>query len=195
MKFEFICDNGVFYTPVNNFLKFIMGKYSLQVRADFATRFQKTPLRTFDNIGTNGRLFVRVDVLINQTMASYEMSEYERFNEFVVFCKKHILEKEIKDETPKDFFYDHSGLLSRVDRDLNKLYKRVMDIEKFITEIDFKNIISYDKEKKIKIKNLENQIKAITEHLGGKYENGAILLCKEKLEQKETKKRFFSNFF
>ena len=190
MRFEFICDDGVFYSPALDFLVYMTGNYTNFVRADFKALFPKLNLAPLLNLGTN-KLFFSVDEILAQSIKKLNKEQEKKFNEFAEICKKQI----VKDETPKDFFYDHSGLLSRVDRDLNKLYKRVMDIEKFITEIDFKNIISYDKEKKIKIKNLENQIKAITEHLGGKYENGAILLCKEKLEQKETKKRFFSNFF
>lgn len=102
MKFEFICDDGVFYTPLNKFLEFIMGRVSYQARADFASYFhKKIPIRTFENIGVNGRLYIRVDDLINQTMESYEMCEYERFNEFIDFCKKYIFSIKIIEKTKK----------------------------------------------------------------------------------------------
>ena len=105
-----------------------MGKYSLQVRADFAVRFQKIPLRTFDNIGTSGRLFVRVDDLINQTMASYEMSEYERFNEFVVFCKKHIFKIKSIEKNANDSFAD-------LKKEIESQKEKIQNLERLINKV------------------------------------------------------------
>lgn len=90
MIFEFICDNGVFYTPLGKFLQHITGQFSTQVRSDFANRFHKVPLKVFQNLGANGRLYIRIDDLINQDMYSYEKSEHDKFNEFVSFCEEHL---------------------------------------------------------------------------------------------------------